>query len=245
MGHKGLRLAACLLVALLAGACTGNATPRTRAPATPSLTTGWTPASVAATTPVESRPASPGPSVASKTLPPPDAADPTPIAADGLPAPALRDLVVGDRPFDLTALRGHPVLLFFGYTNCPDVCPMTVGELVMVLEDRPDVRAVFVTVDPERDTPESLAEWTRYMAPGFLALTGSPAAIRTAADAYGVRYARVDSGSAAGYSMSHTAFVYLIDSEGRHRLTFPFGTGWATMARAIDGLPGTVEEDAS
>lgn len=162
-----------------------------------------------------------------------------------MPAPPLRDLVSPEGAFDLTDLAGHPVLLFFGYTHCPDVCPMTVGELVLVLHHRPDTRVVYVTVDPERDTLESLTEWARYLPDGFVPLTGSPSAIRAVADAYGVRYARVDSASAAGYAVSHTAFVHLIDADGRTRVTFPFGTGWATMVRSLDALATAALEDGT
>jgi len=156
----------------------------------------------------------------------------------------LHGLVTPDgRAFDLAELAPHPVLLFFGYTHCPDVCPMTVGDLVLALRERPDARVVFVTVDPERDTQAALGEWLRYLPEGFVALTGSPSAIASAADAYGVRYARVDSGSAAGYAMSHTAFVYLIDGDGRLRLTFPFGSGWASIVRGLDESSTSVQEE--
>ncbi len=238
------RIAAPLLTMTLAlGACVGAGTSgdvaRTRVPG--AVTGSSAPSAQPGTSPGEpvAQPtarATPGAASVTPTLPPPDPAEPTPIVASGQPAPPLGDLALGERPFDLADLTGHPVLLFFGYTHCPDVCPMTVGELVLVLRERPDVRAVFVTVDPERDTPASLAQWTRYLPEGFVALTGSPSAIQAAADAYGVRYARVDSGSASGYAMSHTASVFLIDSQGSQRFTFPFGTGWASMVRAIDAL---------
>lgn len=232
------RIVGSALVVMLAGGCTTGGAPRgaqrTASPIPPAT------ASLAASPvhPVTSTP-SVGPSPA---LPSPDPAEPTPLLEAGQPAAPLVGLVSPDGPFDLADLAGHPVLLFFGYTHCPDVCPMTVGQLVLALDHRPDTRVVFVTVDPERDTQAALADWTRYLQHGFVGLTGSPTAIRAAADAYGVRYARVDSGSAAGYSMSHTAFVYLIDADGRRRVTFPFGTGWATMVRAIDALSGPTQE---
>lgn len=232
-----------LLVALLSTACTTGGSPRDPVRTASSTTrpiASPAPASLVSTTPGASTEPSP-----TASLPSPDPAEPTPIAEAGQPAEPLLHLVSPDGSFDLAELAGHPVLLFFGYTHCPDVCPMTIGELVLVLRNRPDTRAVFVTVDPERDTPEFLAEWTGYLPEGFVALTGPPTAIRAAADAYAVRYARVDSGSAGGYSMSHTAFVHLIDADGRMRATFPFGTGWATMVRAIDGLAGAAKEDPS
>jgi protein SCO1/2 len=150
------------------------------------------------------------------------------------PAPPLEDLVNPDgSAFDLTAYEGSPTLLFFGYTHCPDVCPATIGEIFGVFETSPETQAVFVSIDPERDTPEWLAKWTEYMPESFNAVTGSPGAIRRAADGYGVRYARVETSSTAGYTMSHTADLFLIDAAGQLVHTFPFGTPAADIAAGI------------
>ena len=161
---------------------------------------------------------------------------PSPIG-NPVPAPDLAGLVYPDlSPFDLADLEGSPVLLYFGYTHCPDVCPATLGELFGVWEEIPDMQAVYVTVDPERDTPEFLAEWTRYLPENLHALTGSPGAIRLAADNYGVRYARVETTSTSGYTMSHTAELYLIDEHGQLLLSYPFGTPAAEIAADIATL---------
>ena len=129
------------------------------------------------------------------------------------------------QPLTLASMRGGLVLVFFGYTHCPDVCPATVGILETAMRDfGPGVRTVFVTVDPERDTPAWLKEYVRYLPAEFTALTGSASEIRTTADAWGVRYARVDTGVAGAYSMSHTADVFVVDAGGRLRARFPFGT---------------------
>jgi protein SCO1/2 len=158
---------------------------------------------------------------------------PSPIG-EPRPAPPLAGLVNPDlSPFDLAAFRGSPVLLYFGYTHCPDVCPATLGELFKVWEEAPDMQAVYITVDPERDTPEFLAEWTRYLPENLHAVTGSPGAIRSAAEGYGVRYARVETTSTAGYTMSHTAELYLIDEHGQLLLSYPFGTPAAEIAADI------------
>ena len=157
----------------------------------------------------------------------------TPIE-DPQPAPELVDLVGSDgTTFDLASLRGENVLLFFGYTHCPDVCPQTLTELFGVIEEDPEIQAVFVSVDPERATPEFLAEWTSYMPENLHAVTGSPGAIRRAADDYGVKYARVETTSTAGYTMSHTADLYLIDEDGLHLRTYPFGI---TSAEIVEDL---------
>lgn len=226
--RQGSAVVMVLLIVAVTGACAGTDRGSTRPP-------------TATATPSASSVLSAFPSAVAGTARP----GPTAIVAEGLPAPALDALVNGDEPFDLASLRGHATLVFFGYTHCPDVCPATIGELMQVVDRRPDVRVVFVTVDPERDTPEFLAKWTEYMPDGFVGVTGSPTAIRTAADAWGVRYARVDSASAAGYSMSHTAFVYLIDRDGLLRLSFPFGTVWETMLDTLDDLTAVTQEARS
>lgn len=164
-------------------------------------------------------------------------AAPTPatfLVANPRPAPALALTGTTGEPATLAALRGTPVLVFFGYTHCPDVCPATVGNIVEVMNGGgPVVRAVFVTIDPERDTPAFLAEYVRYLPSGFSALTGSATEIRAAADAWGVKYARVETGTPGVYSMSHTADVYLVDAGGTLRARFPFGTTPAAMLATL------------
>jgi protein SCO1/2 len=141
------------------------------------------------------------------------------------------------QPFDLDSLRGVPVLVYFGYTHCPDVCPATIGTLneVIAAFDAP-VRAVFVTVDPERDTIEFMGSYIRYFSEEYTGLTGTPGEIRAAADGYGVTYARVDTGSAGGYAMAHTAELYLIDAAGRLRAHYPFGVAAADVVRDLTTL---------
>ncbi len=139
--------------------------------------------------------------------------------------------------FDLASLRGVPVLVYFGYTHCPDVCPATVGTLNEVIAAyEPPVRAVFVTLDPERDTVEFMGSYIRYFSADYTGLTGTPSEIRAAADGYGVTYARVDTGSADGYAMAHTAEIYLIDASGRLRAHYPFGVAAADVVRDLDTL---------
>jgi len=161
-----------------------------------------------------------------------------PAASPG-PAPALADLISPDgSPFDLADLAGRPTLLFFGYTHCPDVCPLTIGEILGVFELEPDTQAAFISIDPERDTPAFLSEWSAYLPADLHPVTGSLGAVRRAADDYGVRYARVETSSAGGYTFSHTADVFLIDEQGRLVGTFPFGTPAAEMAADIAVLAG-------
>ena len=156
------------------------------------------------------------------------------VLAEARPAPPLRLTDADGEPFDIASLRGRTGLIFFGYTHCPDVCPATIGILGQVLDRTgPDVRAVFVSIDPERDTVEWLADYVRFLPEGFSALTGSPGAVREAADAWGVRYARVESDDPERYAMNHTATVYLVDEAGLLRAEFPFGTEPDAMTEVV------------
>jgi len=161
-------------------------------------------------------------------------------AASSFLYPAIHDappieLVDPDgRPFSLASLRGRQVLVFFGYTHCPDVCPATIGVIGEALRTLgPGTAALFISIDPERDTVSWLHEYARFLPAGLTPLTGTPAQVRAVADAWGVRYARVESGSADAYSMSHTADVFLVDADGRLRASFPFGTEAGTIVEVV------------
>lgn len=134
-----------------------------------------------------------------------------------------------------TDLRGHPFLVFFGFTNCPDVCPTTLFEVSEVFRalgpDAAGTRALFITVDPERDTPPVLKDYLSNFDPHLSGLTGDPAAVAAVAKAYRVYYKKVplDQG---GYTMDHTAVVYLMDKNGR--FVSPFNLKRTTEAAAAD-----------
>ncbi len=214
--HRNLALAALVTLGMLATACESA----DEAPLAPTPAETQQAASPAATTTAS-------------------AADEADAAAFGepVPAPALDGLWNPDRStFELASLRGEPTLVFFGYTHCPDVCPATMGELFGVFEEEPSAQAVFVSVDPERDTPEFLEEWTRYLPENLHAITGTPGAIRRAADGWGVKYARVETTSTAGYTMSHTADLYLLDEDGQLLTTYPFGTTSAEIVADLRAL---------
>jgi protein SCO1/2 len=152
-------------------------------------------------------------------------------------APPLELTDQDGRPFALTSLRGAPVLVFFGYTHCPDVCPATVGILNQVLaEVGAGPRVVFTSIDPERDDVAAMASYLRYLPKAYVGLSGTPAQVRAMADGWGVKYARVETGSAGGYSMAHTADVFLVDAAGRLRAHFPFGTAAGPMEDALKAL---------
>jgi protein SCO1 len=115
-------------------------------------------------------------------------------------------------------LKGEPFLVFFGFTHCPDVCPTTLMELSEVLDklgpDAARVEALFITVDPERDTPAELKDYLSSFNPRFKGLTGDPAAIAQVAKSYRVYMKKVPLEN-GDYTMDHTALVYLMDKNGK------------------------------
>ena len=119
-------------------------------------------------------------------------------------------------PFTQASLAGEPSILTFGFTHCPDVCPATLAMLARVSRATgvPPVRIIFVTVDPERDTPPVLGSYVKAFDPRFIALTGAPATLRAFAKRLGVAYQR-DALPGGDYTIDHTAVAFLIDSEGR------------------------------
>jgi protein SCO1 len=140
--------------------------------------------------------------------------------------------------FRLSDQQGNVVLLFFGYTQCPDVCPTTLATWRKVHEDlgdgAQDVRFVFVTVDPERDTPERLGLHVNAFNPDFIGLTGSQAELEAVYDFFDIVHEKnTASGSAAGYLIEHTATAFLLDPEGRWRLRETYGTPAEDIAHDI------------
>ncbi|MCS6786765.1 MAG: SCO family protein [Thiobacillaceae bacterium] len=131
------------------------------------------------------------------------------------------------RPRRLEDFRGKAVVLFFGYTHCPDVCPTTLSDLAQALKLMPPelaarVQVLFVTVDPERDTPELLKGFVTYFHPSFLGLHGSPEAVAQAAREFKVSYRRHVEPGASDYLIDHTAGSFVIDPAGRLRLYLPY-----------------------
>jgi protein SCO1/2 len=137
---------------------------------------------------------------------------------------------VTDRDF-----LGRPFLVFFGFTRCPDVCPTTLFEVSEIMRklgpDAERVRAAFITVDPERDTPEVLKDYMSSFDPRLKGLTGDVPAITAVAKAYRVYFKKVPL-EPDGYAMDHTAVIYLMDKEGR--FVSPFSLKRTTDAAAAD-----------
>jgi protein SCO1/2 len=130
--------------------------------------------------------------------------------------------------FQLSEMRGKIVMLFFGYTSCPDVCPTTMAELKQALEkigaQADQVQVLYVTVDPQRDTPQRVQDYVEHFNPDFIGLSGSEAELAKVWNDYGVFREIVDGTSASGYLVNHTARVTMIDQQGNLRVSFPFDT---------------------
>ena len=131
--------------------------------------------------------------------------------------------------FRLSELRGDVVLLFFGYTSCPDVCPATMAELRQALSelkqtDSDRVKVVFVSVDPERDTPVRVQEYVSQFNPAFIGLSGTTSELEKIWADYGIYREIAQEQSAAGYVVNHTARVSLIDQQGHMRVSYTFDT---------------------
>ena len=140
------------------------------------------------------------------------------------PAPALRLTDQDGRSFDLTALRGSPVFVYFGYTHCPDICPTTLADIrAAIARAAIPAKVVFVTIDPARDTPAKMKQYVDFYAAGFIGLSGSDADIATAAKAWGVGYSRGPADANGNYAMTHTTESYLVDSAGLLRNHIFFG----------------------
>ena len=146
-----------------------------------------------------------------------------------LPAPEIDLTLENGSSFRLSEMRGNVVLLYFGYTFCPDVCPTTLSELNRVVKelgaDAEHVKVVMVTVDPERDTQEVLDKYVTIFNPSFVGLGGTKDVLEKVWNDYGVyREEEELPNSASSYLVNHTARVYLIDRDGNMRLSYSFGT---------------------
>lgn len=159
-------------------------------------------------------------------------ASPSFKAVDITGADYARELALPDpsgRPRTLAEFKGKVVVVFFGYTQCPDVCPTTLAELATVKQSLgpagADVVGVFVSVDPARDTPEVLQAYVGNFGADFVALRGDEAQTKAAAKAFKVFYQKVPGKTETSYTVDHTAGSYVFDRQGRVRLFTRYGTG--------------------
>ncbi|MGH8660731.1 MAG: SCO family protein [Burkholderiales bacterium] len=140
------------------------------------------------------------------------------------------------KPRTLADFRGKVVTVFFGFTHCPDVCPVTLAEMAQVVKalgrDGDRVQVLFVTVDPERDTPQVLKQYVPSFNPGFLGLYGDAGATARAAKAFKV-YFQKQPAKDGSYSVDHSAGTYILDREGRLRLFAQYGAGAPALLHDI------------
>lgn len=140
----------------------------------------------------------------------------------------------------LSDYQNKIVVLYFGYTFCPDVCPTSMNTLARAMKrlgaraDR--VQVLLITVDPERDTPEHLAEYVTHFDPRFVGLTGTPDEIAAAATPFGIYYQKHAGTPASGYLVDHTATLTVLDTAGRPRLVLPFGASAEDVAADLAHL---------
>lgn len=158
-------------------------------------------------------------------------------AIDLTGADYARDLRLPDadgRMRSLQDFRGKVVVLFFGYTQCPDVCPTTLAEITeakrLLGPDGARVQGVFVTLDPERDTPQVLKAYLANFDPSLVALRGTPDQIAAVAKDFKIFYRKVEGKTPGSYTLDHSAASYVYDPQGRLRLYTRYGSGAEALA---------------
>jgi|SRR5919108_810888 protein SCO1/2 len=170
------------------------------------------------------------------------APDPVPLAsgtAYPTPAPLEPFSLVDSRGGEVTpeSLRGHPTLVFFGFTNCPDVCPTTLAQLVSIQKQDqvPGLKVALITVDPERDTPEQIGRYVAAFGGDIIGLTGSMPEIVKAQQSFGAASRRAEQ-PGGGYSVDHSATVFVLDSAARKVAVFTPPLRPEAMARDLVAL---------
>jgi protein SCO1/2 len=144
-----------------------------------------------------------------------------------------------NRPFTRSSLLGRQTLLFFGFTHCPDICPAELQVMAAALDElgpkANDIIPIFITLDPERDTPPVVTGYVMNFSPRFVGLTGSPEQIAEAAKAYRVTYSKFQEEGAKpdDYTIDHVALVYLMGKDGKFLTHFDYGTPAAKMAETL------------
>ncbi len=160
------------------------------------------------------------------------------------PAPSMDELVYTDgEQVDIAALQGDVVFVYFGYTYCPDVCPLTMATVAQAIrgldeEDALRVETLMVTVDPERDTPEALDEYLGNFGDRFRGVWGEEEDVRSVATRYGVTFAYEDEEEDGGYLVTHTASLLTVDPEGALRIIYPFGVSAEELTSDLEELLG-------
>ena len=139
----------------------------------------------------------------------------------------------------LSDFRGKLVLIYFGYTFCPDICPATLANIAQAMRDMgpskaDQIQTVMVSLDPERDTPEKLTEYVAHFDPTFIGITGSKEQIDEVTSLYGIFYQKHEEPGKSGYLIDHTATLLVVDRKGYLKLVFPFGITAADIADDLE-----------
>lgn len=159
------------------------------------------------------------------------------------PAPDV-DLESASGPLSLHDFKGSYTFIYFGYTFCPDICPLTLGTLTQVKdelgEDGDQMRVVMITVDPERDTPERLAEYMHFFDESFVGLSGELEMIEKVGEPFGLYYFHHEGTPDSGYLVDHTARLFLLDRDSNAILTYSQGTEAGVI---VDDMRHLIEGD--
>ena len=144
------------------------------------------------------------------------------------PEPAHDFTLTGaDGDVSLGDFRGKLVMIYFGYTFCPDICPATLASAAQAVREidpsAKNIQLIMISLDPQRDTPEKLAEYVTHFHPSFIGITGTKEQLDEVASLYGIFYQKADGENSAGYLIDHTATLLVLDREGYLKLVFPFG----------------------
>jgi len=146
-------------------------------------------------------------------------------------------LTSADGDISLSDYRGKLVLVYFGYTFCPDICPATLANVGQALRSigpkAEDIQVIMVSLDPERDTPEKLDKYVHQFYPTYIGVTGTKEQLDEVASLYGIFYEKDTSSSEENYGINHTASLLVLDREGYLKLVFPFGV---TVPEIADDL---------
>ena len=146
-----------------------------------------------------------------------------------------------ERPMRLSDLRGKVVLIYFGYTFCPDICPTNLALMAqafnaMSADELEGIQGVFISFDPERDTPKRLEEYTAHFHARIMGATGDAAELARVAKSYGVVYERVEGQSLGGYLIDHSSFTYVIAPDGSLHTALPHATPAAEIIKTVRTL---------